>query len=496
MSHRRVLGSIAPAVLAVLLTGCLNDSGGAAGGGDSPPPPAPGPAAAPPQALRALEVQVTGPGGIPLAGAQVSVSVSHPSQSLTRTSDAEGRARFDAVTPTFGISVSHSFGYHHAGAAAIPGNAPYQARLEPHRQTTVALLPARVVDGSVSTDRRQLDLALTIVASAKLPLAPASYGASGATPYIALGNCWAWQDHAQDPPACRYPDPDGTTVVSYAYHPAGAPAWPGATGPFSATLLLDQAQRATGYDPHDLRWFAARHFRQQLTGGLSSITGFAGNSTSPMWAPLILPPPAWSEPPSPAAFAADPQLQQAALENLRMTGGGTSPVHEALARAAQLLAAHAPAGRKSLVAVLGGGDESAMTATQRQASLDQLRQQFTAAAVTTVLVTSRLAATSPVRQELAGIAAALEAPLVIAGKPADWLEGFADQDGLYQALGFAAEIVSGTPLPTLQVVFRLRRNAGAPFESGSMLHGTVNVESELCPMGCAELPLPFAARIP
>lgn len=490
MSSRRHLTSIALTALVVLLPGCSGhtypDPAGTGGGGNPTTP----------QPLRALEVQVTGPGGIPLAGAEVRVSTSRYSPGLTRISDAAGMARFDAVSPTFVISASHSFGYHFADAAVIPDNAPYQARLAHHKQTTVALLPARVISGSVSADRRQLDLAFTLVASASQPLAPASYATTSAMPYIALGNCWLWLEHAQEIPACRFAAPEATTVVSYAYDPTGAPAWPDATSPFSATLLLDQAQRAADYDPHGLRWLAARHFRQQLAGGASSITGLAGNSTTPAWAPLILPPPAWNETPSPAAFAADPVLQQSALENLRTTGGGTSPVLEALAMVRQLLVAHAPAGRKSLVAVLGGGDESTMTQMQRQAVLDQLGQEFAAGALTTVIVASRLAEDSPARQQLAEIATALQAPLVIAGKPANWLEEYADSDGLYQALELAAEIVSGAPLPTLNVIFRLRRDTGAPFESGTMLRGTVNVESELCPMGCAELPLPFAARIP
>lgn len=48
----------------------------------------------------------------------------------------------------------------------------------------------------------------------------------------------------------------------------------------------------------------------------------------------------------------------------------------------------------------------------------------------------------------------------------------------------------------LRTSFRIRAEPGKRFEAGAMFRGTLFVWSDVCPMGCGELPLEFSARIP
>jgi len=48
----------------------------------------------------------------------------------------------------------------------------------------------------------------------------------------------------------------------------------------------------------------------------------------------------------------------------------------------------------------------------------------------------------------------------------------------------------------VSAVFRVKANQPGAFPVGATLHGAVYVESDICPMGCWELPLEFAVEIP
>ena len=70
------------------------------------------------------------------------------------------------------------------------------------------------------------------------------------------------------------------------------------------------------------------------------------------------------------------------------------------------------------------------------------------------------------------------------------------KDGLYLAMDLAADLLAGSAMPSVEAVFRMRSGQPGGFQRGSVLQGTIHVESDLCPMGCAELPLQFAVEIP
>jgi hypothetical protein len=68
--------------------------------------------------------------------------------------------------------------------------------------------------------------------------------------------------------------------------------------------------------------------------------------------------------------------------------------------------------------------------------------------------------------------------------------------GSYAALDLAAELTAGVRLPTLSAEFRVRADAAGAFPSGAILRGVLHVETEICPVGCWEVPLAFAVEIP
>jgi hypothetical protein len=168
-------------------------------------------------------------------------------------------------------------------------------------------------------------------------------------------------------------------------------------------------------------------------------------------------------------------------------------VFDALAAALTLTAAQAPAtGRCAIVALLGGGDDSGLSESQRQAALASLSQQQADTGIQVVLIAGRLDANSMERKNLAELASALRAPIIYAGYPKDWRE---NGDGLYSALDLASDLLAGSALPSVAAVFRMKSDQPGGYQSGPTLRGTLWIESDVCPMGCGELPLEFAVDI-
>jgi hypothetical protein len=172
-------------------------------------------------------------------------------------------------------------------------------------------------------------------------------------------------------------------------------------------------------------------------------------------------------------------------------GAGPAPVLAALGAATRFIAAETRAtGQRTVVALVGGADETGLSLSDGEAALSALRHSQIDAGVRTVLVASLPAMDYSEMNRLAVMAAVLEAPLVIANSR----DGLFD--GLYPALGLAADLHSGAQLPTMEAVFRLHAEPGMSLQSGSMLRGTLYTESEPCPMGCPDLPFEFEVRIP
>lgn len=100
---------------------------------------------------------------------------------------------------------------------------------------------------------------------------------------------------------------------------------------------------------------------------------------------------------------------------------------------------------------------------------------------------------------LADLAAALRAPAISLGVTTKPVSGFYAQTwmaGMYGALDLAADLLDASPLPSLSAVFRVRANQPDAFPAGATLRGAIFIESDICPMGCWEIPLEFAVEVP
>ena len=494
---------VALLLLAVVLASCGGDGGSPAsnpGGGGAPSVSAPPPVAA---GTGSLTVTVTDPEGGPLANAKVDVFNGQQTAVVgTATSDQDGMVTFKAVPSTALVYVSHPLGYCRIEVADVrqAGSTALTAIVQPASPVTVALHPVTVVAGSTSADGTELALHVAIVASEKARFVPSSYGsyaASQPTPYLRLDDCIVWLDSLRTTPTCVYESSGRVAAADFSFDPVGTPAAPAARGPYSALLLLDQSRRVADYDPYDLRTLAAKHFirraRSSTQADLVAVAGFAGQGGDASWPPLLQQLPLWAPRHTATVFSADRFAQEAAVDTLRPLVGGTAPVFDALGAALTLTAAQAPAtGRRAIVALLGGGDDSGLSESQRHAALASLRQQQADTGIQVVLIAGRLDVDSVERRNLAELAAALRAPIIYSGYPKDWRE---KGDGLYSALDLAAELLAGSALPSVEAVFRMKSDQPGGFQSGPTLHGTLWIESDLCPMGCAELPLEFAVDI-
>ena len=481
---------VAVLALAAALAAC-------GGGGGTPSPSAPQPDAV---ATGTLTVTVTDPEGEPLANAMVTVFDGQQTVVIgNAASDQDGIATFNAVPSTALVTVTHSLGYCRIEVADVrqAGSTAVTAVVQPSSPVTVALHPVTVAAGSISADRTELELHVAIVASETARFVPSSYGsyaASQPTPYLRLDDCIVWLDSLRTTPTCVYESSGRVAAADFSFDPVGTPAAPSARGPYSALLLLDQSRRVADYDPYDLRTLAAKHFirraRSSTQADLVAVAGFARQGGDASWPPLLQQLPLWVPPNTATVFSADRFAQEAAVDTLRPLVGGTAPVFDALGAALTLTAAQAPAtGRRAIVALLGGGDDSGLSESQRHAALASLRQQQADTGIQVVLVAGRLDVDSVERRNLAELAAALRAPIIYSGYPKDWRE---TGDGLYSALDLAADLLAGSALPSVEAIFRMKSDQPGGFQSGPALHGTLWIESDLCPMGCAELPLECA----
>ena len=494
--------------LAAVLASCGGDGGNPASPGASgtPSTSAPPPAAAP---TGSLTVTVTDPDGKPLANAMVTVYNGQQTAVVgTADSDQNGMVTIKAVPSAALVYVDHPLGHCRIEIADVPqaGSTALTAIVQPQSPVTVALLPVTVPAGGISADRTEVELHVSIVASEKARFEPSSYGsydsygsyaASQPTPYLRLDDCIVWLDSLRTTPACVYESSGRVTATDFSFDPVGTPAPPAARGPYSALLLLDQSRRAADYDPYGLRTFAAKHFiRRARTGvqaDLIAVAGFAGPGGDTSRPPLLQHLPLWAPPQAATVFTADRFAQEAAVDSLQPLVGGTAPVFDALGAALTLTATQAPAtGRRAIVALLGGGDNSGLSESQRQAALASLRQQQADTGIQVVLIAGRLDEDSVERKNLAELASALRAPIIYAGGPKDWREY---RDGLYSALDLASDILSGSALPSVAAVFRMKSDQPGGFQSAPTLRGTLWIESDVCPMGCWELPLQFAVDI-
>lgn len=490
------------------LTAC-----GGGGEGGAPNPTAPGnppPPAAP--ALGRLTVTVLDPARRPLREAEVRIL--REAFSLPKLTGIDGTTSFDAVPASALVRVNHALGNADAlVTVAQQGVTSVDIVVEPHLpQPTVTLLPVEIVPGSVSADRRELSLRVALVSSRASPFIRAGLPGDQAGPYLGLSlgsndgssarDCSVFTSRDHPVAACAsWGDPPFVvTVESFGYDEAGSVPLPTSAGTASsAMLLLDQGARISPFDARDVRRLSAKHFVDRYfavpgSTRVLSIAGFAGNSganvaTLPA-TPLCMP--RGTGP----LFTNDASAVRSDIDVLAPFTGGSSPVFAALEAGFAAMAGGSAAGPRTVIAVIGGDDDGALSATQRAAALESLRLQRVAGGVRTILVGAIRDADVDERQRIADLAEALQAPLVSSGTIYYEPRMTTSELELYAALDLAAGLLENARLPTLSATFRVRAPTAGLFAAGSTLRGALYVQSEFCPFECAEVSLSFAAKIP
>jgi len=506
---RATLSVAAIVLIGFLMTGC--------GGGSGPRPGAQQNSTTPRPVTTGtgqLTVAVTDIDGRPLAGATVMVRVFGSTLDSVSTG-ANGVATVDSVPARVEVGAYHEFaglGWSRPVEVAQDGMTYFEISLEPYRRRpAAALLPVSIQAGSVSDDRSELTLQVEVVASAAAPFPVAQYGdnSESSTPSLSLTLmprnsseshfvCSVWLDRTRTTPTCGdflSLDPFTVSVLEFDYDATGSVPILAEQGPAdSAMLLLDESGRVSELDPFGSRSFAARRFITRAVTPAEpqnlSIAAFAGDGRDPPAVALLPEQPLWLPLGSGSAYSSDRSILDAALDMMEPLVGGAAPVFAALGGALAVTASEAPPGNGAIVALLGGGDQSGLSESERRSALTSLQQQRDAAGVQAILIAAASPSQAAERLAIAEVAAALRAPAVSLGLGETW------GTGLFSAWDLAADLSHGLPLPSMTGVFRVKASEPDAFPAGEMLYGGVVLDSDQCPMGCGTFPLDFAVMIP
>jgi hypothetical protein len=501
-----------------ILAACGGGGGGGGGGTNSPAVPNfTGIPPAPTTGTGRLTVTVLNAQRRPLENASVGVNRAGSSR-FARTA-RNGTVSFDSLPGDVGVAVYHPLGSSFGDSSVVvaqQGETTLEVVLETSLpQPTVALMPVEIVAGSVSADRRELALRVTMVASPKGELRFAQDGWGGTSLYVGLSldvsrsdtqrDCHLIYNYWADPPfACStWGDPAhsvAATEFSYALRRrAPLQADPGASP--STLLLVDQSQRMAQFTTATERSFAVRQLSDRLirdtaapramaTAGFASDAGGASNPPSLPSVPLWLPRGAG------ATFSSDATLVESDIGILESLSGGSSPIFDALEAAIGIATDQAPSGGRTVVAIISGDDQTGLTDAQRAAKLSALRQQRLDGGVQTILIAAFRPYDIADSMAVAELADTLGAPTISTGLIDPRHDDTTPGHGLFAAVDLAADLLAGADMPTLSATFRVRAPAAGAFVAGSTLHGVLLLESDICPVGCQELSLPFAVRIP
>ncbi len=511
MDTRQALRNISRFTAACLVIGFIAGCGG--DGSDSGPGPVPAPAANDPGTGR-LNVTVTDPEGRTVANAAVQLRHLVPTRRVsTQQTSANGTTEFRRLPSVVEIDVIHEFGRSSVGSVDVAqsGTTALDVMLPANRpRPAIAVMPVEVLPGSVSADRSEFTIRVTVFAS---PSAPFNNDRDPATstPVLVVGlneNLWDWYAEycslyrSPDHPVASCEDsgtgPHVMSAQRFDYAAAAPSPFAAAAGTVrSSMLLLDQSRRMSDLDPGAFRSFAARRFIERIArsadAGSLAIAGFAaaGGGTN---TPLLLPQqPLWLPLGAGTPFSRDEALLKSNVQVIEPLLGGIAPVYAGIEAAVAQTDSVTPAGSRTVVVMLGGQDEITGSATERAQALATLRQQRDATGVRTILI----GGTRESNDEIDELARALRAPRIPLPGNVNYQQNYvqAIASGATSALALAAELIEGVPLPTMSADIRIRKQTGS-YPAGAALGGYVWLDTQFCSIGCKPISAEFTVVVP
>ncbi len=506
----RFAPALASLAVGALLASCGggNEGGAAAAplGSSQPWTPLPAP---PPPFTGSLTVTVLDMAGKPLRNATFNYACGTGNTVCEKdATDPQGIYTLTDVRAGHQVHVSNALGSVSIAVeidAARPAFAT--ATIKPFLEPTAAILAASVPVESVSADRSELDLHLTVAVSGAWD----AFSQVGGSMRWLVGAAIAVCPGASPDPGQRCVEGDGEDVgyrQIAPFDPATEPSWrlmdhlpsPLTTPPrepYSALLLVDQGRRIQDADRAGFRPYAAQNFllRSRATDKVA-LAGFAG-SDGDASRPALLPQlPVWLPPGMTPNFSTDHAGWARVVDELAPQLGGSSPLYDALEAAMDLVAAQVPLPqRRALVVFTGGDDDSLLAPQQREARWESLRRKRLDTGVEVVLVAGHIdSRTSPQRRALTELSASGFASLIMMTTHDDNRTGY--YDDLYSSLDLAADLLAGVA-PTYELVFRLKTSEPGGFRQGSRLHGDLVLTDDCAPgWWYCYRGKPFVARIP
>lgn len=486
-------------------------AGGSPSSGGTPPPTTAPPANPPATGTGTIRVKVTDAFGEAVAGANVYVSGS--SFAAEARTDAGGTAQIaDVPAGAVRVGAWHTVrGRNDSinGGVTLAKDqvVDLSRQLEIYSDAPVAtVLQARVAEGGLSADGRQLDVVLRIAVTAARP------GLSWFDDFYQTGvtacEARSGTDLADLGPRCIH-GIDGRDL-SYAVgkvtnlgvvRASDEPPQSWAVG-----LLIDQSEAGLLPDllPNDPRLFAAKTLAHGLLPGTGlALAGFASDEPSGSASSLPQRPVTFFPVESPGFLGSWPEVYQVLQDLSGLVGGGT-PLYAAIAAGIEFMAANAPSDRQRALVVLADGVDStcgspAQCAQQRRAIVQRARE----AGVKLFLAAFHDPETC--KENAATDINWYGCYLTIAAKPS--LRELAVEGGIPLAVGLGPESTVGTlelarqwldgSQMVQEVSVRLTSDSAGAFVPGAVVTGTFSgTNPDLCPFDCYDFALPFRVEIP
>ena len=444
--------------------------------------------------------------GEPVAGANVEVVRRRDDKVLVDTfykaiADANGRAEVTDIRPG---QVEAWAGHREFGSATSgeqrrvgPGESlSFDFTLPPMWGRFGGVVGATVAPGGISADGQTLEFALQIVDSSGPP-SPDWDDLSRVE--IEPCNPRSGNDASAFRADCVV-GPEGFDASYFAMPETGltgsedavrysrvwpTAAQPGTRVPFAAALLVDQSAAYVAGDPDDKRLRAAKYFLDGAAGQEPvSLAAFAADRPVASLFSLLPSKPVSVFPVENPQFTAGGRSLFSTVDSLAtMEGGAASPL-AAVDRMLDFMATAAGSGRRDIVMLTNGSDETCGT----RADCARLRDD--------VLAKARSLQVRIVTVGTGGASAPDHEMLGLLGQAAEGSAAFwATEPALLPSVLQVVRNHLGVARPSIKANVRIRSPLAGAFASGRVVTGWVKLT--YCPWDCDPVVrLPFAVRIP